>query len=493
MEQTARAFFYILAVSLAGVFAQSDTLSDTASVDSVTAVIVPVSGDVDPAMAAFLARAIREGLEYPNPLFIFSMDTFGGRVDAAFQIVDTLLNAPRGAPTIAFVKTKAISAGALIALANEKLVMRPGTTIGDAAPIAVTGEGAQMLGEKYQSPLRAKFRALARRNGYPPALAEAMVTEGMTVYEIVMPDTTFYMDSVELAGMTEAEQKRIQRKRIVVPAGELLTMDDSEAKRLGFSSMTVGSIDEMLEQMDIAVSQTVSVEQNWSEQFVKFIGSIAPILLMVGFAALYTELKSPGFGVPGIIGIVCLGLVFGGQYLVGLADYTELLLIVIGVLLLAMELFVIPGFGIAGIFGIAFIVAGMVLSFQNFVIPRPEFPWQQKLFMQNLFMVLGSFLGSLVLILLFFRYGFAQMSRVVSGPYLSATMAQARIDPDGAPPVAIGDTGVVLKPLRPAGVARFGDITVDVITDGEFLDAGEPVMVTKMQGNSVLVSRSESA
>jgi membrane-bound serine protease (ClpP class) len=459
-----------------------------------TVVVVPVSGDVDPAMAAYLSRAIREGREYPNPLFVFSMDTFGGRVDAAFQIVDTLLNAPGDAPTVAFVKTKAISAGALIALASQKLVMRSGTTIGDAAPIAMTGEGPEMLGEKFQSPLRAKFRALAKRNGYPPALAEAMVTESMTVYELVLGDTTLYVDSTEFADMSEGQKRRIVNRRVVVGSGELLTMDDAEALRLGFSSMTVESIEEMLDSMGVADYRRVTVSSNWSEQFVKFIGAIAPILLMVGFAALYTELKTPGFGIPGLIGILCLGLVFGGQYLVGLADYTELLLIAIGVLLLAMELFVIPGFGVSGIFGIAFLVAGMVLSFQDFVIPQPQFPWQRELFIRNLFMVLGSFLGSLVLILLFFRYGFVHLSRIVSGPYLSATMAQATIAPEtGEAPVAIGDTGVTLKPLRPAGSARFGDVAVDVITDGEFCDAGEEVVVIKIQGNSVVVKRSRQA
>jgi membrane-bound serine protease (ClpP class) len=283
-------------------------------------------------------------------------------------------------------------------------------------------------------------------------------------------------------------------KRVVVGSGELLTMDDAEALRLGFSSMTVESIEEMLDSMGVADYRRVAISSNWSEQFVKFIGAIAPILLMVGFAALYTELKTPGFGIPGLIGILCLGLVFGGQYLVGLADYTELLLIMIGVLLLAMELFVIPGFGVAGIFGIAFLVAGMVLSFQDFVIPQPQFPWQRELFIRNLFMVLGSFLGSLVLILLFFRYGFVHLSRVVSGPYLSATMAQAKIDPEtGTAPVAIGDKGVTLKPLRPAGSARFGERAVDVITDGEFCDAGEEVVVSKIQGNSVVVNRSQRA
>ncbi len=139
--------------------------------------VIPVSGEVEPTMAAFIERAVQQTAQYPDALLIFEMDTFGGRVDAALNIVETLLHTG-SRKTVAFVKTKAISAGALIALACNDLVMRPSTTIGDCAPITYSGEGPKMMGEKFQSPLRAKFRSLARRNHYPPTLAEAMVTDG---------------------------------------------------------------------------------------------------------------------------------------------------------------------------------------------------------------------------------------------------------------------------------------------------------------------------
>ncbi|HMA66659.1 MAG TPA: ATP-dependent Clp protease proteolytic subunit, partial [Desulfosalsimonadaceae bacterium] len=136
--------------------------------------VIPVSGQVDSGMAAFIERACDEALQKPDSLLIFSINTFGGRVDAALEIVDTILTVPPER-SIAFVEKKAISAGALIALSCGDLVMRPATTIGDTAPIIYSQEGPKMMGEKFQSPIRAKFRALARRNGYPEALAEAMV------------------------------------------------------------------------------------------------------------------------------------------------------------------------------------------------------------------------------------------------------------------------------------------------------------------------------
>ncbi len=453
-------------------------------------VIIPIRGNVEPAMAAFISRAVRDATSaYEDPLLVFEMDTFGGRVDAAFQIVDTLLFATREAQTVSFVKTKAISAGALIALASQKLVMRPNTTIGDAAPISVGQEGPEMLGEKFQSPLRAKFRTLARRNGYPETLAESMVTSGMKVMEVTFPDTVMYLDSVDLADLSAARRKQIISTKTVVPQGELLTMDAAEAERLGFASLVVPDIDSMLTAMSVGPHQVIQIDESWSENFVKFIGTIAPILMMIGFGALYSELRSPGFGVFGIVGIVCLSLVFGGQYLVGLADYTELVLIAIGVVLLGFEIFVIPGFGIAGIFGIAFIMAGTVLSFQDFVIPRPQMPWQRDLFISNILMVLGSLFGSMVLALLFFKYIVPQMSRVVSGPYLQHTMAQCKIDPEIPLKVFVGDEGVVTKPLRPSGSVRIGDDVYDVITDGEYLDSGTQVRVIEARSNRIVVEK----
>ncbi|MFP4418785.1 MAG: NfeD family protein [Fibrobacterota bacterium] len=453
-------------------------------------VVIPVRGNVDPAMAAFISRAIHDAkAAYKDPLLVFEMDTFGGRVDAAFQIVDTLLFAPGDAHTVAFVKAKAISAGALIALASKQLVMRPNTTIGDAAPISVGQDGAEMLGEKIQSPLRAKFRTLAKRNGYPPSLAESMVTAGMIVTRVTFPDTVVYLDSSELAGLSAAEKRRIVSTETIVTAGELLTMDAEEAEKLGFASMVVSDIESMLSEMKFDNYEIIRIEESWSENLVKFIGTIAPILMMIGFGALYAELKSPGFGVFGIIGIICLALVFGGQYLVGLADYTELILIATGIVLLGFELFVIPGFGIAGILGIAFILAGTVLSFQDFVIPSPQMPWQRELFISNILMVLSSLVGSMVTALLFFKYVMPHLYRAVSGPYLHETMAQCKIDPEIPLRVSTGDEGVVTKTLRPSGSVRIGDDNYDVITDGEYLEEGTPIIVTEARSNRIVVEK----
>lgn len=481
---------WLMIISFAFYIAASDSGS-VAQGNAPTIVVVPVSGTVDPAMAAFINRALQSSKEYPNRLIILEIDTYGGQVDAAFQIVDTLLNFPD--TVLSYVKTKAISAGALVALAGKKLIMKNGTTIGDVAPLTYSKEGPEMLGEKFQSPIRAKFRTLAKRNGYPETLTEAMVTKEISVYEVKFSDTTLYLDSIGLSELSPAEKKKIISTKNIVSSTELLTMDDIEAQRLGFSSMSVSGFDEMISRLGYQDARIIRIQSNWSEKMASFIGTIAPVLMMIGFAALYIELRTPGFGAPGIIGIICLAAVFFGQYMVGLADYTELLLLAIGAVLLAIELFVTPGFGLMGIAGILAMVAGMVLSFQDFVIPKPQFPWQAKILMNNLLTVLASFLGSMVLIVLFFRYVFPRIGKVVQGPYLQETLADARVDSENENRLLIGQTGVVCSPLHPAGKARFNDEVVDVVAEGEFIEKESEVVVSEINGNRIVVTRRVNA
>lgn len=449
-------------------------------------VIIPTSGMVNAGMSAYITRVLHDTQKYPKRIIILEMDTFGGEVDAAFSIVDTMLNV-KNAETIAYVKTKAISAGALIALSCKTLVMQNNTTIGDVAPLTYGKEGPKMLGEKFQSPIRAKFRTLAKRNGYPEKLTEAMVTEGLSVYQVQFKDTTIFMDSTELAEIKPETKKNIITIKTIDKSNELLTMNDVEAKELGFSKMSVGSLDEMLSKMGYKDLEVIRIEQSWSEIVANFIRSIAPILMMIGLSAIYMELKTPGFGVPGVVGIVCLALVFFSQYMAGLANYTELLLMILGVLLLLLEVFVIPGFGVVGIGGMILLTIGLILSFQNFVIPKPEFPWQMQQLTNNLLKVLISILGSFILFALFFRFIFPYLGLVVKGPYLNADLHDAKADSDTEISIKVGNQGIAESILRPAGKAIFNGERYDVVTQGDFIDKGSTVIIVAIQGNRIVV------
>ncbi len=448
--------------------------------------VIPVTGTVEPGMAAYVKRALEEIKNETDAVFVFKMDTFGGRVDAALDIVDTISNVPKG-KTIAFVDKRAISAGALIALSSNLLFMKENTIIGDCAPIIQTQEGQKMAGEKIQTVLRAKFRALAKKNNYPVVLAESMVTIDMEVYQVTMAGQKSYISKKAYKDLTEDEKKKIVKKKTIVAKGELLTMDDAEAFDLGFSQKSVKDIDEVLSILGYESTQIITIEESWSETIVRFLQPFLPILMLIGIGAIYTEIKAPGFGIPGIAGIICLGLVFFGQYLVGLANYTELLLLLIGVLLLGVEVFVLPGFGVAGITGLIVIAAGLVLSFQGFVIPDPSFPWEGALLMRNLAQVLGSFVLAFLISLFIIRFVLPQISKMVKGPYLEATLSNSHVDATMDLGVKPGDPGIAHTFLRPSGKVIIKDKKIDAITQGEFIEKGTMVLIDKIEQNHVIV------
>lgn len=480
----------VLSAALLAIFAAGGVASEKPAFRKVY--VIPISGEIEPGIAAFLKRALREVPDASDTLIVVEMNTFGGRVDSALEMVESLIKV-RQARTIAYVRDKAISAGALISLACNQLVMKHHTTIGDCAPITYSKEGPKMMGEKFQSPLRAKFRTLAKRNGYPPALAEAMVTADMEIYRVKIDGRVEYLDAREYEELDKQRKERITEKKTIVAKGELLTMDDSEAHELGFSSMSVESIDEMLTQMGVSGHTLQRIEETWSENLVSFMGTISPILMLIGLGALYLEIKSPGFGVPGIVGILCLALVFFNQYLVGLADYTELLILITGIILLGFEMFVIPGFGIAGIAGIFCITVALLLGFQDFVIPDPELPWQKELLVDNMLKVMCSVVGAFLASLAVLRYVFPRISRTIHGPYLEATLADARLDlPAAEAAVQAGQTGTAVTLLRPSGKAKIEGEVYDVVTQGDFIPKGSRIRVLKISGTKIIVAQENS-
>ena len=450
--------------------------------------VIPISGMVDPGMAAFLERTLTEHGRDPLALVVIEMDTFGGRVDSAFEIVEHMTGIPE-ARTLSYVTKRAISAGALIALAADDLVMKSNTLIGDCAPIIMSSEGPKMLGEKAQSPLRAQFRALAKRNGYPELLSESMVSEDMEVYQVTFPDRTVYMDAVAFNDLNPSEKDRIVSRKTIVAEGELLTMDDTEARELGFSEASVNSIEEALGAIGVKDFEIIRIQESWSEAFVRYIGSISQILMLIGLGALYFEYKSPGFGIFGLVGIAVLALVFFNQYLVGLADYTELLILLIGIALLGVEIFVIPGFGIAGISGLTIIGVSLILMMQGFVLPDPSMPWQFGLMLENIVQVLMMFLLVFVLTLFIMRFIFPRLSFAGSGPYLGSSLKASHISQAKDRGIQVGDVGVADTLLRPSGKIEVRNQLLDAVTDGEYIEKGTLVEIIQIDGNRIIVER----
>lgn len=453
-------------------------------------IVIPVEEEVDYGLHAFLKRATAEALKRKPRAIVFKVNTYGGELKSAFDIVDLLMDIKQ-CSTYAYVEQKAISAGALITLSCNRIAMGKGTTIGDCAPITQGGEnGIVMLGEKIQSPLRAKFRTLAEKNGYPSLLSEAMVSADLGVVSVTHPDgKQEYVTAKQWEKMDEAAKKKVTHK-IIVSEGQLLTMTDNEAKTFGFSQGSYESLDAFLKEK--GWTKMEEMRTTWSEDMVRLIGSFAGILMLLGFGALYVEFKTPGMSLFGVIGILCLALAFGSKYAVGLANYTELLLLLAGFALFLVEIFLFPGTFIAGSIGLLLMIAALTLSLQSFTVPDPSMPWELKELLHNLAFTLGMASLAVFIPILAIRFVLPNLpgqARVIS----DTTLAGARSVSPETRRVSVGFSGHAKTPLKPSGKAVFGAETLEVSSRGEFIEPGEAVEVCAIQGNKITVRRKEIA
>jgi membrane-bound serine protease (ClpP class) len=400
---------------------------------------IPIDGVIEHGLAAFVERSLRDAAAAGATAVVLDIETPGGRVDAAQRIVRAVRDSP--VPVYAFVDAHAWSAGALIALAAQRIYMQPGSSIGAATP--VTGEGVTAP-EKMVSAMRSEFRALAEARGIDPRIAEAMVDE-----------------TIEVEG--------------VVAAGQLLTLTVSEAAALGVA-VPVSGPDAVLAEIGAAEAAVVRTELNWAERVVRFLTSplVAPFLLSLGFLGLVIEVKSPGLGVPGMVGATSLGLFFGSHLILGLAGWEVLILLALGMGLLAVELLVIPGFGVAGALGLVSILAAVFLSMIG-NLPT----WTDLVIATNVIAI------SLVIAILagwvFFRR-FPTNTRTRNILLGAATSRELGYLSAPARPELLGAEGVALTDLRPAGTVRIGEENVDVVSEAGWVSQGTTVRVIRTEG-----------
>ncbi|UQA58654.1 NfeD family protein [Polyangium aurulentum] len=412
--------------------------------------VAPIEGTVDNGLAPYVQRAVREAEGAGAALLVLPIDTFGGRVDAAVVIRDALLDAR--VPTVAFIAPRAISAGALIALAAEDIVMATGATIGAAAPVIAGPDGlAAPAGEKATSYVRKEFRATAEARGRPPEIFEAMVDE-----------------SVEIAG--------------VVEKGKLLTLTTEEALLLGVAERRADGIDELLAQRGLSGADIRTTAPNWAERLVRFLTmpALSSLLLAIGMLGLFVEIRTPGFGVPGLLGLFCLGLFFWSHALVELVGWEEIALIAVGVALLALEAFVISGFGIAGVLGILALLAGLGMSLLGAGVTARGVLGAAT----QVAVALGGALGGAALLLRFLpRLPFARSLVLASG----MSPHELPFEPSAFDRILPGDRGRAATILRPSGIAEIAGVRVDAMSEGEYIPAGTPVEVVRVEASYVVV------
>ncbi|HEX7119439.1 MAG TPA: NfeD family protein [Longimicrobiales bacterium] len=402
---------------------------------------VPVSGVIELGLAPFIERSVEEAEAVGARAVILDIETPGGRVDAAQRIVDAVREAE--VPVYAFVNRRAFSAGAMIALATDGIYMIPGAVIGAATPVTGSGEKAP---EKIVSAMRSEMRALAEARGLDPRVAEAMVDE-----------------SIAIPG--------------VVDAGKLLTLTTAEAVRVGYAQ-EVADWAALVDALGLAGADVRSMETNWAESVVRFLTHplVAPWLLSLGFLGLIIELKTPTFGLAGLAGLASLGLFFGSHVILGLAGWEELILLGVGLVLLGVEIFVVPGFGVFGLSGIVAVLASIYLSLVGHLATGVDYSQAATMLSATILIFL---VGAWTLVRLlprntrFARSGIMladQASRETG--YLSAAVRED----------LVGKAGVAVTDLRPAGTGQFGDERLDIVADGAWIARGTPIRIVRSEG-----------
>ncbi|WP_282417674.1 NfeD family protein [Polyangium sp. 15x6] len=412
--------------------------------------VAPIRGEIDNGLAPYVQRAVRTAEQAGAAALVLPIDTLGGRVDAALVIRDALLDAK--IPTIAFVDPRAISAGALIALAAEDIVMAPGATIGAAAPVIAGPEGrAEPAGEKATSFVRKEFRATAEARGRPPALFEAMVDA-----------------DVDIPG--------------VVAKGKLLTLTTEEALALGAVGHRAETLDDILANRGLSGAEIRTLAPNWAEKLVRFATSpiVSSLLLGLGLMGLFVEIRTPGFGAPGIVGLVCLALFFWSHAILALVGWEELVLVGGGVALLLLEIFVIPGFGLAGVLGVAAILAGLGMSFIG---PGVTAAGAVQAAAEVAIALVVTLVGAALVLRFLPRLPFARSLILENGrPERALPFSASPLDA-----ILPGDLGKAASPLRPSGIAEITGARVDALSEGEYIPAGTPLEVLRVERSYVVV------
>ena len=442
--------------------------SEGATASSDVVYTIPIRGMIEPALLYVIRRGVKEAEDVDAKAIIFVMDTPGGTLDAASDIVRTIQKIK--VPTYTFVEKDAFSAGAIIAMATKHIYMAPGTVIGDAMPIMMTPWGGAQempedIKEKAVSAVAALVRAAAEEGGHNKELAEKMVRR-------------------------ELEFKI--GNEVISPAGQLLTLTNVEAERkVGkdkkplLSEGTFKDVNELLKAIHLDGSPVKELQVTAIEKVARYIAALAPLFLIVGLLGLYVEFKMQGAVLPGVVGVICLAIFFWGHHIAGLAGMEDILIFMLGMALLVVELIFIPGFGFIGFVGIGMMLWAM---FDSMVEKYPGGPWYPAwpAVQIPLLKLSISLIGSAVLAMLVGKY--LPNTRLFKNIGLEATTSRkegyAASDDSQS---LVGLQGRALSPLRPAGSAEFGNQRLDVVTRGDYLASGTPIRVVETHGNRIIV------
>ena len=445
---------------------------------------IPIEGTIDLGLPPYIERSIKEAETNNAVSIIFTINTFGGRVDAATQIKDAILNSK--VPTVAFINKRAISAGALISLSCEKIYMTGGATIGATTAVDMSGKKAS---EKVISYMREEMASTAEKRGRNKHIARGMVDEELEfpskvkneyiksdneidtvktiIHYLIMDNDTIYVDDIE------------GRKQ-----GNLITLTTEQALKYKIADRSADTFDSVLDSLGFSNANVQTTSENWSENFVRFLTNpvVASLLTTFGFLGILFELQSPGWGIPGSIGLICLILSLSASYIAELATMNDFLIILIGMLCIILEALVFPGFGIPGIAGIIFILWGLYLLL------LPDIPVGEEVLSQASNGLFIGIIGGLIGLVLLFR----AMTKTKFWKDLTSPGGQNKEDGYAASfgwEKLVGETALTETDLHPSGWIVVNNERIFAVSEGNFIDKNVKVIVLSVDGNRVVVRK----
>jgi membrane-bound serine protease (ClpP class) len=476
--------------------------------DAAQVYVIDIRNEIGSGLGTYISDGIQLAEEAGADAIVFDVDTPGGRVDSAVNIIRAIQDTQ--IPTIAFVNRQAISAGAMISIACNQIVMTSGGTIGDSAPVNIQG---QEVGEKAISYIQGTIRATAERENRNPDIAEAMVDKELVL--VKLKDGQIIKLLPEEYATREEEGEEME---ILCAQGKLLTLSTRQALEYGFADAEAETLTALLAQYQIVEvagtkmplteeaimrrqreygfsevnrlktltdARITKVRATLADKIVFFLTNpfISSLLLSLGLLGIFIEIRSPGFGVPGLLGLICVGLFFGGHMLTRIDAGWAFLLFMLGIALIALEIFVIPGFGIAGILGVVLMLGSVFFVFDGAYNLSTAVLWLSiSVILTSALVILAAFL--LPETRLFQRFALSTVMGTDMG-YHSSSAEDFQ--------AYLGQSGTALTPLRPSGTARIADRRVDVVTVGDFIPQNSNVKVVEVEGSKVFVEAVEEA
>jgi membrane-bound serine protease (ClpP class) len=457
---------------------------------------IQIDGPLDTVKKSYLIRRIEQARQEHVNLVLFQINSAGGLDTAADAIADTLAGL-KDMKTVAYLDDRALGVATLVALACNDIVFRKGAQLGDVRQL-VTGRRGQIedLTQLQIKSLAKRAAHLAEQKGHPVAVAVAMVDPEAEIVEA--KDTRTGAVGVVLQSDVEADPQRYVNLQVRKKAGQVLTVTDDDAVALGVGQV-VNSLEDFKGLYGLRGKPIRIDGPSWVDSLVTVLTDpfVSWLLLFIGLFMLVLELKLPGIGLPAITSALAFLLFFWSHYLSGTADQLEIILFLVGLVCLALELFVFPGFGVFGMSGVLLILTSIVMASHTFVWPTQEYEYRELGY--TLIQVTVAMLAVGTGAVVFARYfpSLPLFNRLVLKPEPWTGGAAGVEDPTEKPPTEgydslaflVGETGRTTTVLRPSGKARFGELLIDVTADGFFIEPDSLVEVVDVQGQRVIVKQ----